>query len=399
MSAIENAKKMSKEEVLKKIAALDLMDYGLSHETVSRRLADAVASAADEGKVLGVVAALDNADTDGVLLELLKADAAKVMEGMAIAAYALGTEKMTLHIPEFAADCAEEVRKMEENAGVEVVLGLVDVRANTGSAILHIVTAANLADAFGDYYEAGVYLSVNGEPVKKIACDTNVSDVVDLSEAKAVLAGYKYYLPEAVAEMTVAKANIDNGVLRVLCDTDCIVCETEKIVTASRKQSCGKCVFCREGLLQLQAMQKDMTEGKGKEEYLGITKEFGEAMRFSTPCTMGQTSSEIVLSALDLFEKEYVTHYKKKECAAGVCFSQETVYINPQLCNGCGDCQDVCLKDCIEGKAKFIHMIDEFDCDRCGKCVAVCSEEAILKTSGKVPKLPNRLTKVGRFKR
>lgn len=399
MSAIENAKKMSKEEVLKKIAALDLMDYGLSHETVSRRLADAVAGAENEEKELGVVAALDNADTDGVLLELLKADAAKVMEGMAIAAYALGTEKMTLHIPEFAADCAEVVKKTAENAGVQVVLGLVDIRANAGSAILHIVTAANLADVFADHYEAGIYLSVNGQPVKKIACDTNVSDIVDLSEAKAVLVGYKYYLPETIAEMAVAKAGIDNGVLCVLGDKDCIVCETEKRMTASRKQSCGKCVFCREGLLQLQAMHKDMIEGKGKEEYLGRTKEIGEAMRFSTPCTMGQTSSEIALSAVDLFEKEYVTHCKKKECAAGVCFSQETIYINPQLCNGCGECQDVCPKDCIEGKAKFIHMIDEFDCDRCGKCVVLCSEEAIIKTSGKVPKLPNRLTKVGRFKR
>ena len=44
-------------------------------------------------------------------------------------------------------------------------------------------------------------------------------------------------------------------------------------------------------------------------------------------------------------------------------------------------------------------MIDEFDCDKCGKCIEACEEGAIIKTSGKVPKLPNRLTKVGRFKR
>ena len=44
-------------------------------------------------------------------------------------------------------------------------------------------------------------------------------------------------------------------------------------------------------------------------------------------------------------------------------------------------------------------MIDEFDCDGCGKCMGVCEVEAIIKTSGKVPKLPNRLTKVGRFKK
>ena len=57
------------------------------------------------------------------------------------------------------------------------------------------------------------------------------------------------------------------------------------------------------------------------------------------------------------------------------------------------------MKDCIEGKPKFIHMIDEFECDRCGKCVEACEEECIHITTGKVPKLPDRLTKVGKFKK
>ena len=60
---------------------------------------------------------------------------------------------------------------------------------------------------------------------------------------------------------------------------------------------------------------------------------------------------------------------------------------------------DACPKDCIEGKAKYIHMIDDFDCDKCGKCIEACEERPIIKTSGKVQKLPNLLTKVGRFKR
>ena len=60
---------------------------------------------------------------------------------------------------------------------------------------------------------------------------------------------------------------------------------------------------------------------------------------------------------------------------------------------------DVCPAECIEGKPNFIHMIDEFDCTKCGKCIEVCEEEAIVKTAGKLPKLPNRLIKVGKFKK
>lgn len=399
MSAVENAKKMSKKEAADKIAALDLMEYGLCHEKLSDRLAAAVTEAREENKQPGVVAALDNADTDAVLLEVLKEDPEKVMEGIAIAAYAIGAGKMTLNLPEEETAFAETVKSAADAAGIVVVMGIVNKRENKGSAIIHIITAVNLADAFADNYEAGVYVSVNGEAVKKIACDTKISDVADLSGAKAVLAGYRYYPAEVIADMTAAEANIDNGVLRVLGTADCIVSETEKRLTASRKQSCGKCVFCREGLLQLQAMHKDMTDGKGKEDYLAMTKEIGEAMTFSTPCTMGQTASVIALSAVELFGNEYNAHYKKKECPAGVCFSAETIYIDPKRCTGCGDCMDVCPKDCIEGKAKYIHMIDDFDCDRCGKCMEACSEGAVIRTSGKLPKLPNKLTKAGRFKR
>lgn len=399
MSAIENAKKMSKEEVAEKIAALDLKEYGLCAGSLKDLLEAAKTEAEEEGKDLGVVAALNNADTDGVLLEVLRADTEKVLEGIAVAAYALGTEKMTIQIPEFASELAEVVKNQAEAMKINVEFGLVNKRSNKGSALMHIITAANLADAFEDAYETGEYVSVNGEAVKKVSIDAKISELVDLADAKAVLAGYQYYLPEVIGAMTVEEAKIENGVLRVLGKNDCIVSETQKKLLASRRQSCGKCVFCREGLLQLEAMQKDIADGKGKEEYLEFTREIGESMGFSTPCTMGQNSARVALSAVNLFEPEYTAHIKKKECPAGVCFSAETIYIDPKACTGCGDCMDVCPKDCIEGKVKFIHMIDDFDCDRCGKCIEECSEEAIIRTSGKLPKLPNKLTKVGRFKR
>jgi fumarate reductase flavoprotein subunit/NADH-quinone oxidoreductase subunit F len=398
MSVVKNIKEISKKELLEKIAALDLMEYGLCEGRLIDILKVAEAESKEENKELCVVAALNNADTDGVLLEVLKKDTVKVLEGIGILAYALGTEKMTLQIPEYATDLCEEIKEAAKSAKVEIAVGLVNIRANKGAAIIHIITAKNLADAFDDNYEAGVYVSVGGNSVKKVSLDTKVSDIIDLSSAKAVLAGYRYYLPETIAEMTVAEAKITNGVLRVLGDKDCIVSDTEKKITSSRAQSCGKCVFCREGLLQLQYMQKEVTSGRGKEKYIDITKEIGEAMRFSTLCTMGQVSSEVALSAIELFETEYTAHIKKKECPAGECFSSETVYIDPKLCTGCEDCVGVCPKDCIEGKANFIHMIDEFDCDKCGKCIDECSEEAIIRTSGKVPKLPDKLTKVGRFK-
>lgn len=398
MNALGNAEKRSKEEVLEQIKALGIEEYGLCKDILANRLEAAAVEAQEEGKEPGLVAALNNADTDGVLLEVLAADPAKVMEGISIAAYALGAKKKILYIPEYAAELAANpaVCGAAEAYKVELTIGLVDKRERKGCALIHIVTAANLADAVNGKSTDDIYVSVNGSSLQRVPRSTRIADLIGAENIRAVLAGYQYYPPQ-IADQTLAEVEIANGVLRAVTEKECIVSETEKRLTASRRQSCGRCVFCREGLLQLQYMHKEIKDGKGRPEFLDLISEIGGAMVFSTPCTMGQMSSKAALSAVAQFKSEYEAHIRKKMCPAGVCFSAETVYINPKLCDGCGECMDVCPKDCIEGKTKYIHMIDDFECDKCGKCMEVCPQEAIVKTSGKLPKLPDRLTKVGRF--
>jgi len=399
MSALENAKKYSSKEVLDKIAALGLYEYGLCRQKLSDRLAMAAQEADAQS---GVVAALNNADLDYALLGVLKANPEKVMEGISIAAYALGTEDQSLYLPESEAGLLESLKEAAEKYHVQLVSGIVNLRANKGKALLHIVTAAELAEVFAKEadgsYVPGVYVSVNGGEIQKAAYGTKVSELADTAGAKALLLGYEYHKPED-AELAVEDAGITNGVVRVLTEKDCVVAETQKMLLSARKQSCGRCVFCREGLIQLEYMHKEITEGRGKMDFLDLSKEIGEAMCDSTPCTMGQTCAKPALTAIANFAGEYEAHIKKKNCPAGACSSFVNFYIDPQICTGCGDCMDVCPKDCIEGKAKYIHMIDEFDCDKCGKCMEACEEGAVKQATGKLPKLPNRLTKVGKFKR
>lgn len=396
MSAFENAKAMSSSDVLNKIRESGICEYGLFSQPLFDRLEGAKEESLEEQKELGVAVALNNVDTDHALLEILKDEPEKVMEGISIAAYALETDKKSLYIPENETELFESLKETAEKYGVTLVSGIVNVRASKGSALIHIVTAKNLADLFDDCYENGVYVSVNGEKLKNVSADAKISDLIDTDDVKALYFGYEYHLPED-AEMSVK--SITNGVLKVLTSKDCIVQDCRNNLLASRKTSCGKCVFCREGLIQLEHMQKEITEGRGKAEFMALTKEIGEAMCFSTPCSMGENSAKAALSATQLFSKEYEEHIKKKNCPAGACSSFVLIYIDPTLCTGCGECVDVCPKDCIEGKAKYIHMIDDFDCTKCGKCMEVCDEDAIVRTTGKPPKLPNRLTKVGKFKK
>ena len=116
-------------------------------------------------------------------------------------------------------------------------------------------------------------------------------------------------------------------------------------------------------------------------------------------CPYGQNWPNTLLTAMDLFAAEFEAHTKKKSCPAGVCFQAGATYvILPDKCTGCMDCEDACDYTAITGKKGFIHMIDQDMCEHCGECVSACDEEAIVKWEGaKLPKLPKKLTRVGKF--
>lgn len=200
-----------------------------------------------------------------------------------------------------------------------------------------------------------------------------------------------------IVELTVGEAGIENGVLNAITDADCVVDLAQKQLLESRKQSCGKCVFCREGILQLEAMQKDVTVGKGVLSALDMTREIGEAMTYSTPCSMGQNASRIALSAVEAFRGEYEEHIKKRKCAADVCAAFRKVYIDPLACTGCAKCQSACPTDAIDGAEGYIHIVFDNWCTKCGKCLESCPENAIHLTTGRVPKLPKKMMRPGRF--
>lgn len=389
MSALSIAEGLGRDAVLEKIRTAGLKNYGLYEE----KLADEM----EKADINAVDAALNNADTDRVLLNLLKDEPDRVLDGIEIARLVSGAKEANLFLPEEENELADALKEKAEQRDINLVSGIVDVRRTEEDLKLHLEAAVALADLMEDHFENDLYISIDGGELKKVKRDTKVSGLVSLEKAKAVWMGYRCYTPDEAANLPAETAT--TGLIRVLTDKDCIVDAVDRQLVKYRKASCGKCVFCREGLLQLEYEQKEITEARGKEDYLDLAKEIGEAMEISTLCSVGKESAKSALDAIEKFGGEYEQHIKKNVCPAGVCAAFVHIYIDPQKCNGCGECMDVCPEDCIEGKPRFIHMIDEFDCSKCGKCIKACDEDAIVMTAGKLPKLPNRLTKVGRFRR
>lgn len=375
-------------EILEQISSFGLQEYGVYPEDMSQKLA------AHKGTQVLIVA-LNNADVEGTALALLANDAKKIFKGMALTAEILGAHTKLLYIPDYAADLMNALAPMAKEEGVELVLGIVDVRACEKSCITHIVTMAEIADIAAGTYKQGMYLSVNGGKFSKVPVSTKLSDLLG-TEVKGVKTGYFVCTPKAL-DLTVAEANIENGVLHAITDKQCVVSLVQKQLMDCRKQSCGKCVFCREGLLQLEAMQKDVTVGKGRMDELGLTEEIGLAMKFSTPCSMGQNASRIALSAVEAFQNEYEEHIRKHKCAADGCIALRKIYVDPTVCTGCTKCQPACPYDAIDGAVGYIHIVFDNWCTKCGACINACPEHAIHLTTARVPKLPDRMLRIGKF--
>jgi fumarate reductase flavoprotein subunit/NADH-quinone oxidoreductase subunit F len=388
----KNEKNLTPEEIRKAVAESDLTGKA----GIDKSGCEAINAAKEDGTARGVACALINADTKGLLLQILKDDPEKIFKGIMIAAIAMEADEAALYIPDYADDCVSLVTDLCEEYNVKLERGIVDVRKTASCLKLHIADAAELYDLFNEEgFKGGWYVSPEGGAPVKAAAETKVSELIDVEGAQAIIAGSRLLTPEE-ADLTIGELLPSDGYLHAIKSSECIVVETSKMLDAFGKQSCGKCVFCREGLIQMQYMHKEFTSGRGKAEYIDLIKEIGGGMVTQTPCSLGQQAAVPALTAVEKFESIYKAHIKKN---CSVCFSKETIYIDPKLCQGCEECADVCPHDCIEGKKKFIHMIDDFDCDLCGKCIEACEYDAIIRTTGKVPKLPNKLTKVGKFKR
>lgn len=226
-----------------------------------------------------------------------------------------------------------------------------------------------------------------------------LENYVDAADCKAVLLGHTFYTPDVLAKELDESTDFGNGKVEVLSSKKCMVCAAQAELDQMRAAGCGLCTFCREGAYQLSCIFADMKKPGAKKDALALAEEIGEAMLTGCNCPIGEETAQPVLSALANFRAEIEAHCGAGKCPAGECGGFSTIYVDPMKCEGAGDCMDVCPVDAIEGKKGFISMIDEFECTKCGKCVEACENEAIVMGAGKTPKLPTKLTKVGRFRK
>jgi NADH-quinone oxidoreductase subunit F len=172
-------------------------------------------------------------------------------------------------------------------------------------------------------------------------------------------------------------AMVGSGGLVAMNQETCMVGIARFFMQFTQRESCGKCVLCREGTRQLLGMLDDVMEGRAEPGDLARMEELAKAVQKGSLCGLGKTAPNPVLSTLKYFRGEYEQHVHDKHCATGACKALAKPHIVEELCKGCTLCVKACPVGAITGERKKAHVLDLKVCIKCGACAAVCKLHAI----------------------
>jgi ferredoxin len=170
---------------------------------------------------------------------------------------------------------------------------------------------------------------------------------------------------------------VGSGGLVVMSKDNCMVSVSRFFMQFTQNESCGKCVLCREGTMQMLLMLIDITDGKSDLNTIPLLEQLAKAVAIGSLCGLGKTASNPVLSTLKYFRDEYDIHIKEKKCPSGECKNLINYKITNK-CVGCGICLMKCSVKAISGKRGYQHKIDIVKCVKCGICMTSCKFNAVI---------------------
>jgi NADH:ubiquinone oxidoreductase subunit F (NADH-binding)/(2Fe-2S) ferredoxin len=182
-------------------------------------------------------------------------------------------------------------------------------------------------------------------------------------------------------------AMMGSGGLVVMDEDTCMVDVAKYFMDFIRKESCGKCIPCREGTKRMLEILESVTSGKRKnssgvaelERFQSVINMKGLAgvIQDTSLCGLGKSAPNPVLSTLRWFKDEYEAHIFDRRCPSKVCQDLLTFTINEDKCTGCTICVKNCPNEAILGSLKHPHYVVHDKCIGCGMCLEVCKFDAI----------------------
>ena len=182
-------------------------------------------------------------------------------------------------------------------------------------------------------------------------------------------------------------AMMGSGGLVVMDDQTCMVDVAKFFMDFNQRESCGKCIPCREGTRRMLEVLQRITRSRRSEHGVDALERFQGVMylerlagviKDTSLCGLGQSAPNPVLSTLRWFRDEYEEHVFERRCRAGACTELLTYTIDADACNGCTLCAKRCPVGAVMGAPKSPHFIVQDKCIACGTCLTDCRLHAVV---------------------
>ncbi len=170
---------------------------------------------------------------------------------------------------------------------------------------------------------------------------------------------------------------VGSGGLVVMDESTCMVEVARFFMEFTHRESCGKCVPCREGTLRMLEILERIVAGQGEMEDIERLRTLADLIIHTALCGLGKSAPLPVVSTLNSFLDEYIEHIQNKKCRAHVCQKLKEYIIEPAKCKSCSKCARGCPVQAISGAPKVPYVINQDKCIKCGACIETCPFKAI----------------------
>ncbi len=310
---------------------------------------------------------------------VLQHDPFSVIEGMAIAAYAIGAEKAYIYlraeyqylldglakailkvkeegllggfdiqIEEGAGSyiCGEETALMNSIEGrrgearyrppfpptrglfgrptiinnVETLMNIPHIILNGAKWYSELGTGQSkgtkLFSVSGDVKRPGVYEMEMGCSLKELVVELAGAEDVKMVQVGGSTGGI---VPYSMLETPLSYETVlGSGAIVVFNGSRDVIDFVYRTMEFLNEESCGKCSPCREGTEVMVEVLGRLVNGEGVQEDIGVLEELSEVMMLSAMCGLGQTAPIPVLDTLKYFRNDYENRIKQSVFLRGL---------------------------------------------------------------------------------